>query len=252
MVPSAAPTVPNAGIRMTLNTIVRTVIVTPRRSGVRGSPAARNAPLSMKNIIMPKMPMNIARMNGSASACTSGAAFTLSSSVGRRNVADAGHQERERHGGEEGLVDDAIDLLGFVRAREPGDEHRHAREQRADEDDDDDDDLPADADGGVRGVADEMADHHVVDDALQPGDGVLEHRRPREPPDGGNEGPFDDRAVELLCGLQARVQPSMDTDSIDQDHRRFRARAIIAICRAARRLQSAGPDRICRPAPGPP
>ena len=56
--------------------------MTPSRSGVCGSPAARNAPLSMKNIIMPKMPTNIARRNGSASACTSGAAFTRRSSAG--------------------------------------------------------------------------------------------------------------------------------------------------------------------------
>ena len=59
--------VPNIGISMTLKLTVSTVIARPSRSGVRGSPAARNAPLSMKNIIMPKMPMNIARRNGSAS-----------------------------------------------------------------------------------------------------------------------------------------------------------------------------------------
>ena len=82
IVPSAAPIVPNIGMRITLNAIVSTVMITPSRSGVRGSPAARNAPLSMKNIIMPKMPMNIARRNGSASAFTSGAAFTSTSSGG--------------------------------------------------------------------------------------------------------------------------------------------------------------------------
>ena len=47
------------------------------------------------------------------------------------------------------------------------------------------------------GVADEMPDHRVVDDALQPGDDVLQHRRPRQPPDGGTDGAFDDRAIEL-------------------------------------------------------
>ena len=47
-------------------------------------------------------------------------------------------------------------------------------------------------------VADEVADHRVVDDALQAGDDVLQHRRPREAPDGGADGAFDDRAVELL------------------------------------------------------
>ena len=44
--------------------------------------AARNAEASMKNIIMPKMPMNIARRNGSACDCTSGAALMTSSSHG--------------------------------------------------------------------------------------------------------------------------------------------------------------------------
>ena len=82
MVPSAAPSVPRRGMRRRLNTTVSTVIVTPSRSGVRGSPAARNAPLNMKNSIIPTMPRNIARRNGSASRCTSGAALTTSSSAG--------------------------------------------------------------------------------------------------------------------------------------------------------------------------
>ncbi len=74
--------VPNLGIRITLKQIVNTVIDTPSRSGVCASPAARKAPLSMKNIIMPKMPMNIALRNGRASCCTSGAALMMSSSTG--------------------------------------------------------------------------------------------------------------------------------------------------------------------------
>ena len=82
MVPSAAPTVPSRGIRIRLKATVSTVIVTPSRNGVRGSPAARNAPLSMKNSIIPKMPRNIARRNGRAWRCTSGAAWTTSSRAG--------------------------------------------------------------------------------------------------------------------------------------------------------------------------
>ena len=50
----------------------------------------------------------------------------------------------------------------------------------------------------LRGVADEVADHRVVDDALQPGDDVLQHRRPRESPDRRADGTFDDRAIEFL------------------------------------------------------
>ena len=64
----AAPTVPNIGMSTTLKAIVSTVIATPSRSGVWASPAARKAPLSMKNIIMPMNPTNMVRRNGSASA----------------------------------------------------------------------------------------------------------------------------------------------------------------------------------------
>ena len=72
-------------INVTLSAMVRIVIARPRRSGVCGSPAARNAPLSMKNITRPTMPTNIVRRNGSASARTSGAALTSVSSHGAAN-----------------------------------------------------------------------------------------------------------------------------------------------------------------------
>ena len=42
-----------------------------------------------------------------------------------------------------------------------------------------------------------MTDHRVVDDALQTGDDVLQHGRPRQPPDGGTDGTLDNRSVEL-------------------------------------------------------
>ena len=89
-VPMAAPFVPNAGIgpnpriRITLIATLRMVIAMPSRSGVRASPAERNAPPSMKKTIVPKLKMNIVRMYGSASACTAGAAFTRSRSDGAR------------------------------------------------------------------------------------------------------------------------------------------------------------------------
>ena len=198
IVPSAAPIVPNIGMRMTLKAIVSTVIVTPRRSGVRGSPAARNAPLSMKNIIMPKMPMNIARRNGSASVCTSGSALTSTSSERRREVPDRREDDRQPEGGQKRLIDDAVDLGRFVRPGKARHQHGHAGEERADEDDDDEDDLPADADGRVGGVADEMADHRVIDDALQSGNDVLQHRRPRQLPDGLADGTLDNGSVEFF------------------------------------------------------
>ena len=49
------------------------------------------------------------------------------------------------------------------------------------------------------GVADEVADHRVIDDALQPGDDVLQHRRPRQPPDRRPDRTLDDRAIEVFA-----------------------------------------------------
>jgi len=62
-----------------LNAALSTVAATPSRSGVCASPAARNAPPSMKKTSMPTLPTNIVRRNGSAAAFTSGAARTTSS-----------------------------------------------------------------------------------------------------------------------------------------------------------------------------
>ena len=67
---------------MMFNTMFNTVIETPRIIGVRASPAERRAPLSMKNTSMPLLKRNIVRRNGSASACTAGAAFTRSNNDG--------------------------------------------------------------------------------------------------------------------------------------------------------------------------
>jgi hypothetical protein len=97
-----------------------------------------------------------------------------------------------------GLIDNLVDLGGFVRAGKARHQHGHAGEERADEDDDDEDDLPADADGGIGGVADEMADHRVVDDALQSRNDVLQHRRPRQLPDGLADGTLNNGSVEFL------------------------------------------------------
>ena len=62
----------------------KTVSRIPRRNGVRASPAARNAPLTMKKISIPRLPTNMMRRNGSASTRTAGAACTTSSSDGDR------------------------------------------------------------------------------------------------------------------------------------------------------------------------
>ena len=80
-VPNAAPMVPNIGMRITFKPIVTGHRQSESQRGTR-IPAARNAPLSMKNMIKPTMPTNIMRRNGSASARTSGAAFTSVSSQG--------------------------------------------------------------------------------------------------------------------------------------------------------------------------
>ena len=89
-VPIAAPIVPNAGIgpnpriRTIFKTMFMTVMATPKRSGVRASPAARRAPLIMKKINIPMLKTNMMRRYGSASTWTSGAALINSSRNGDR------------------------------------------------------------------------------------------------------------------------------------------------------------------------
>ena len=67
-VPMAAPAVPNAGIgpsprmRMTFSTMLSAVITSPRRNGVRASPAARSAPFIMKKISIPMLNTNTIRI----------------------------------------------------------------------------------------------------------------------------------------------------------------------------------------------
>ena len=114
-----------------------------------------------------------------------------------QNPSDGGEHERHHHhGGEEGLIHRPVDLVGFVGAGEPGHEDTHAGEERRDEDDDDEEDLPGHPDRGVAHVTDVVPDHGVVDQALQPADDVLEHRRPRQLPDGSTDRSLDDRSIE--------------------------------------------------------
>jgi hypothetical protein len=96
---------------------------------------------------------------------------------------------------EEGLVHRPVHHLLVAGARVTGDEHAHPAEERHDEGDDDEKDLPAHADGGVAGVSDEMADHHVIDDALHAADDVGEHRGPGELPHRRTQRSLDDGAV---------------------------------------------------------
>ena len=101
------------------------------------------------------------------------------------------HERRQ-----ERLVDRPVDLVVVVRPRGARHQHAHPGEQRRDEDDHDEEDLPAHADGGVAGEADEVADQRVIDDPLEPADRVLQHRRPRDFPHRRHDRPFDDRAIE--------------------------------------------------------
>jgi len=117
---------------------------------------------------------------------------------GREHVAEwCEHEEREDDRGQKSLVHDTIHLLVIVCSGEARDEHAHAGEQRADEDDHDEEDLPAHADRGVPGETNVVADHHVIDDALQPADHVLHDGRPRETPDRAGNRPLDYRSIEF-------------------------------------------------------
>ena len=180
-VPIAAPCVPNAGmgpaplINTTLSTKFRTVIAIPSRSGVRASPAARNAPPSMKNISMPDAEHEH-RLQERQRLGADGRRRVDDVEQSRREHVPERREDADRQGerGQERLVDGAVHLVVIVRAGGARHQHAHAGEQRADEDDDDKKDLPAHADGGVAGEPDVMADERVIDDPLQTADGVLQ------------------------------------------------------------------------------
>src|SRR5260370_12956658 len=117
---------------------------------------------------------------------------------GGRKIPERSQQGRQCKGREERLIDNAIYFVWLIGAGKPCNQDRHPGEERTDEDDNDDDDLPTRADGGVRWVSEKMTNHHVIDDALQTGDYVLQHGRPGQAPNGGTNRPLDDRAVEFL------------------------------------------------------
>ncbi len=178
---------------------------TPRRSGVRRRPLHAALPPSMKKSSMPMLNRNMVRRYGSACALTSGVALTRRSSAGDAKYPTGAMMPTARiDRNQERLIDRAIDSLVIVGSGEARDEHAHAGEERRDEDDDDEEDLPAHADRGVGGVADEVPDHRVVDDPLQPADRVLQDRRPRQLPHGAGDGTFDDRAIEAAAATSAR------------------------------------------------
>ena len=74
----------------------------------------------------------------------------------------------------------------------------HAGENGGDEDDDHQENLPAHADGGVTGEADIVPHEGVIDDALETGDDVLQHRRPRQLPHGFGDRALNNLGVEFL------------------------------------------------------
>ena len=197
-VPMAAPRVPYGGMSRMLSRMFNTVIRIPRRIGVLASPAARSAPLNMKNSSIPMLETNMTRIYGTASTWTSGAALISVEQRRRCEIPDwREHPQREHEAHQQRLVDATIHLVGIACAGKARDEDTHAGEDRSDEHDHQNENLQAGADGGVADVADVMADHRLVDDALQPADDVLHHRRPRQAPDRVTERSLDDRPVEL-------------------------------------------------------
>ena len=153
-------------MRITFKMMFNTVITMPSRKGVRASPAARKAPLNMKNISMPKLNTNMIRMYGSASTWNLRSRIHNPEQPRRQEVTQRRHDPHgQEHRRQKGLVDAAVHLVGLARAGKPGDQHAHAGEDRADENNDDDEDLETDSDGGVAGGADELANHDVVHDS---------------------------------------------------------------------------------------
>ena len=120
---------------------------------------------------------------------------------GRQHVPER-RQDEHRHSrrDEKCLVDGAVDPLYVTRTGKARDQHAHPGEHRVHEYDDDDEDLNRHADRRVAGVADEIAHQCVIDHPLHAADHVLDHRRPRDHPDGAGERTVDNRAVELFRG----------------------------------------------------
>ena len=202
IVPMAAPTVPIRGISTTLKAMVRNVIHRPRRqrpSGISGG--AKRAAQHEEHHHAGDADEHRAQERQRLGRNLGGGVHQAQQRR-RRHVADRRQDAADEERGQKRLVDDAIHLLGLVRAGKARHQHAHAGEERAGEHHHHQDDLPADADGGVRGVADELAHHGVIDDALQAGDDVLQHRRPCQPPHRWRDGAFHDRTIEgfLLLG----------------------------------------------------
>jgi hypothetical protein len=107
------------------------------------------------------------------------------------------NEQRNDNGSQKRLIDGLVNFVGLVRSGEPGNQHAHAREQRRDEDDDDKKDLPAHADRGVAGEANVVSDHRMIDDALQPTNGILQDRRPGHFPDRGRKRSLNERTIQF-------------------------------------------------------
>ena len=204
-VPIVAPTVPNAGIgpspriSTTFSRMFSTVMAIPSRNGVCASPAARNAALIMKK----------SSISDAEDEQDAGEGQRLGLHLRRRvdqlqqrrgeHVTERRQDaEGHEHRGQERLVDRPVDLLRLVRADEARHQHAHAAEDGGNEDDDENEDVDAHADGGVADVADVVADHRLIDDGLDAAEDVLQHRRPREPPDRAAERTLDDRSIKRL------------------------------------------------------
>ena len=190
--PIAAPGVPNEGIgpspriSTTLkHDVAAPSVATPRIIGVRASPAERSAPPSMKKTSMPLLNRNMMRRNGSASRLhrRGGVHEVEQRTATAKYPIGAITQQRHPDRRQERLIDRAIDLVAS-----PAPAKRATSTL-----------MPVNsdvmktmtmtkicqrhADRGVAGEADEVADHDVIDHALQPADDVREHRRPRDLPD---------------------------------------------------------------------
>ena len=164
-----------------------TVIVSPSRSGVRASPAARSADVNMKNSSMPMLHEEVDPQKRQRQCLDLRRGVDEIEQRRRREVTDRPSTTNIADRREKRLLDDAIDALGIAGAGKPRDQHRLAREQRRHEDDDHEEDLPADADGRVGACSPmQMTDQHVIDHALHarpPGSGAWWARRASRPPD---------------------------------------------------------------------
>ena len=96
------------------------------------------------------------------------------------------------------MINRPVNFVGFARADKTRDQNVFSDVYRRDKNDDDEKNLPAYTHRRVAFISDNIADQNVIDQALQTRDGIRQHRRRGDFPDGATKRTFDNRAVVFM------------------------------------------------------